>query len=90
MVKKSVQEFDFEQAVQNLEKLVADLENEKINLDDALKKYEAGVGLIRQCHKYLKDSEQKVQILKQSVPQGTLENYATDEDEEHEEDESEI
>lgn len=46
-----------------LASLVEDLEVGNLSLDDALKAFEKGVGLTRQCQDALQQAEQRVQIL---------------------------
>jgi exodeoxyribonuclease VII small subunit len=54
---------DFEQALAELEALVARLERGDMPLDDALKTFERGVELTRQCQGSLKAAQQRVDIL---------------------------
>ena len=53
----------FEDALKKLEKLVEDLESGDISLDLALKKYEEGVKLARECTKRLQQAEKKIEVL---------------------------
>ena len=54
---------DFEQALAELEALVTRLERGDMPLDDALKTFERGVELTRQCQGSLKAAQQRVEIL---------------------------
>lgn len=54
---------DFEKALHELEILVEELEVGELPLEEALKRFERGVGLTRICQKALSDAEQKVRIL---------------------------
>lgn len=54
---------DFERALAELEALVERLEHGDLALDDALKSFERGVALTRQCQGALKAAQQKVEIL---------------------------
>jgi|SRR5580692_2095686 exodeoxyribonuclease VII small subunit len=54
---------DFEHALAELEALVERLEHGDLPLDDALKSFERGVALTRQCQGALKAAQQKVEIL---------------------------
>lgn len=47
----------FEQALNELEVLVKELENGEIDLNDAVKKYNDGMKLSKYCHDLLKDAE---------------------------------
>jgi exodeoxyribonuclease VII small subunit len=53
----------FEQALGELEKILRDLEDGTTTLEDALARYEKGVGLLRQCYAQLRDAEQRIQQL---------------------------
>jgi exodeoxyribonuclease VII small subunit len=54
---------DFEFALARLEEIVGKLENANLSLDDAMKLFEEGVQLSRDCQKYLEQAEGKVEIL---------------------------
>ena len=56
-------EFDFEKSLDELEKVVALMEEGELSLEDSLKHFERGIELTRACHKALADAEQRVQIL---------------------------
>ena len=53
----------FEQAIQRLEKIVADMESADLPLEDVLKKYEEGTRLVRFCSHKLEEAEKKIEIL---------------------------
>lgn len=53
----------FEDALKRLEKIVDDLESGEVGLDEALKRYEEGIKLVRFCTKKLQDAEKKIEIL---------------------------
>ena len=46
-----------------LEEILEDLESGKLELDDALKKFEKGIKLSRECQQTLEEAELKIQIL---------------------------
>ncbi len=54
---------DFEKAIVDLEQQVQLLESGKLSLDEALKAFETGVKLTRECQQALTEAEQKVQLL---------------------------
>ena len=54
---------DFEQALAELEALVARLERGDLPLDEALQTFERGVELTRHCQGSLKAAQQRVEIL---------------------------
>lgn len=54
---------DFEQSLAELEALVAKLEHGDVPLEEALKSFERGVVLTRQCQTALRSAQQKVEVL---------------------------
>jgi exodeoxyribonuclease VII small subunit len=56
---------DFERALGDLESTVEQLEHGDLSLEEALKQFERGVALARDCQSALKQAEQKVEILLQ-------------------------
>lgn len=54
---------DFESALKELEKIVATLEKGDLSLDAALKHFERGIALTRQCQTALKQAELRVEML---------------------------
>ncbi len=55
--------FDFEKALENLEKLVTAMEDGELSLEESLQAFEKGIKLTRECQTALNNAEQKVQIL---------------------------
>ncbi len=64
--------------MEELEKLVEQMERGDISLEESLKSFERGIKLTRTCQQALQDAEQKVQILLEKNGQSTLEPF-TDE-----------
>ncbi len=62
--KKSV---NLEKSLADLEALVEELETGDLPLDKAMKKFEEGIKLTRNCQAALKNAEQKVEILLKSA-----------------------
>jgi exodeoxyribonuclease VII small subunit len=54
---------DFEKSLGRLEEVVRRLESPQLSLDDAMKLFEEGVELSRECQKQLEEAEGKVEIL---------------------------
>ncbi len=50
----------FEEKIQKLEKIVDELENGEIDLDDSITKYYEAVKLVKECDDKLKNIEEKV------------------------------
>jgi exodeoxyribonuclease VII small subunit len=67
---------DFEQALAELEGLVERLERGDLPLDEALKTFERGVALTRQCQQALQGAQQKVEILLKRGTQPQVEPFA--------------
>jgi len=71
------EKFQFEKALEDLEKIVGAMESGELTLDQALKKYEEGVGLVRACQSKLTETEKKIEILTRSLD-GSLKKEAFD------------
>ena len=72
---------NLEKALKDLETIVEDLESGDLPLDKAMKKFEDGIKLTRNCQAALQDAEQKVEILLKSVGgDEELEDFEVDED----------
>ena len=54
---------DFEKSLARLEEVVKRLENTDLSLDEAMKLFEEGVKLSRECQKQLEEAEGRVEIL---------------------------
>ncbi len=57
----------FEENMQQIEKIVADLERQAVPLEEAIGLYETGIGLIKHCQKILTEAEQKVTLLSETM-----------------------
>lgn len=54
---------NFELSIEQLEKIVTELESGDLSLEDSIKKFEEGIKLSRQCSKMLDETEQKIMML---------------------------
>ena len=54
---------DFEKSLLRLEEVVKRLESTDLSLDEAMKLFEEGVKLSRECQKHLEEAEGRVEIL---------------------------
>jgi exodeoxyribonuclease VII small subunit len=70
---------DFERALAELEATVDALEHGELSLEDALRQFERGVALARECQAALKQAEQKVDILMQKTTGAEPEPFEPDE-----------
>ena len=77
-------EMKFEDAIEKLEKIVAELEEGGLPLEKSLKKFEEGVKLSRFCSKKLKEAERKIELLTKNAD-GELETKPFDTEEGKEE-----
>jgi exodeoxyribonuclease VII small subunit len=53
----------FESSLAELEKIVEQLENGELSLEDSLKLFETGVKLTRECRERLSDAERRIEVL---------------------------
>ena len=63
MASKQQPEFNFEEALEELERLVSSMEEGELSLEDSMTAFEKGIKLTRECQTALQKAEQKVQIL---------------------------
>ncbi len=61
--------------MEELEKLVEQMEQGDISLEESLKAFERGIKLTRTCQQALQEAEQKVQILLEKNGQQPLEPF---------------
>ena len=62
----------FEKAMEQLERIVQELESGDLSLEKALKQFEEGIQLSRQCAEKLEESEKKINLLIGPQASGTL------------------
>jgi len=53
----------FEQSLAELDRIVRDLEDGQLGLEEALGRYETGVGLLKRCYAQLRQAEQRILLL---------------------------
>ena len=53
----------FEVAMAQLETIIGDLEDGSLGLEDSMRRFETGVGLLRLCYGILERAEQRIEIL---------------------------
>jgi len=76
----STKKINLEKSLAELESLVEELESGDLPLDEAMKKFEAGIKLTRGCQSALKEAEQKVEILLKSAGGDSLEDFIADDE----------
>ena len=69
---------NLEKSLSDLEALVEELESGDLPLDKAMKKFEQGIKLTRNCQAALKDAEQKVEVLLKSAGGESLQDFDTE------------
>jgi len=60
MTKTASSPKSFESAIAELEEIVQEMENGTISLEQALERYQRGVGLLKHCQTVLQTAEQKI------------------------------
>ena len=69
----------FESNMENLEKIVQELEKGDLNLDESVKKFEDGIALSKKCTKILEEAEKKITILLEKDGKIEEDNFSTQE-----------
>ena len=70
---------NFEDNMENLEKIVTELENGDLNLDESISKFEEGIKISKECNKILEEAEKKITILLEKDGELKEENFETEE-----------
>jgi exodeoxyribonuclease VII small subunit len=76
---------DFERSLSELETLVQKLEQGDVPLEEALKTFERGVTLTRQCQTALRTAQQKVEVLLTRNGEERVEPFSDADDEDDDE-----
>ncbi len=56
-------DFDFNQGIEELEKIVTTMESGDLSLEESLDYFSKGVALTKQCQSALSEAEQKISML---------------------------
>ena len=76
----------FEKSLEKLEKIVQELEEGELSLDDALARYEEGAKTLKQCFEVLRQAEKRVEkLLKDEEGNLAIEPFEEDETENYDE-----
>ena len=67
----------FEENMEELEKVVAELEKGDLNLDDYVSRFEQGIKISKECSKILEEAEKKITILVKKDDEMKEENFQT-------------
>lgn len=77
--KKSLENFNFEQAVAELQKIIDKMEHGNVPLEESLQHFEQGIQLIRQCQQLLTSAQHKVEVLTKNGDTEKLNPFEVDE-----------
>lgn len=69
----------FEEQMEDLEKIVGELEKGDLNLDDSVAKFEEGIKISKECNKILEEAEKKITILVNKDGKMQEEDFETEE-----------
>ena len=61
---------NFEEALQELEQILAEIESGQVGLEESLVKYERGTFLIQHCRGVLNGAEKQIELLSKSADGG--------------------
>ena len=78
MSKKTKAEPDFEKTLAELEKLVVNLEEGDLSLDESLSGFKQGIELTRQCQSVLDNAQQTVEQLLDTEDEESLKPFEPD------------
>lgn len=74
-----MQKLSFESNMENLEKIVLELEKGDLSLDDSISKFEEGIKISKECNKMLEEAERKITILLEKDGKIEEEDFSTQE-----------
>lgn len=67
----------FEEQMEQLEKIVEELEKGELNLEESVSKFEEGIKISKQCNQTLEEAEKKITILIHQDGEIKEENFET-------------
>ena len=73
-----MKEQSFEDKIEELEKIVGELEKGDVSLDELVKKFESGIKLSKECSQILKDTEKKITVLLNDGDEVVEEEFKTE------------
>lgn len=74
-----MEEKSFEENMEQLEKIVTEMEKGDLNLDESVKKFEQGMKISKKCNDILENAEKKITILLKQENGIKEENFETEE-----------
>ncbi len=69
----------FEEQMEELEKIVSELEKGDLNLDASVTKFEEGIKISKECNKTLEEAEKKITMLVNKDGEIEEEDFKTEE-----------
>lgn len=72
-------EQDFEEMLEDLEKIVQSLEQDDLKLDESIAKFEEGMKLTKKCNTKLEEAEKKITVLLSENGKVKEENFTVEE-----------
>ncbi len=70
----------FEEALAELEQIVARLEGGQLGLEDALAEYELGVKRLKHCYRQLNDAERRIELVARAEASGEVQSAPFDDE----------
>ncbi len=74
------EDLDFEEAMNKLEKIATELENEDLKLEEAVAKFEEGMKISKECSDILENAEKRITILLKDEDNIKEENFVQEEE----------
>lgn len=70
---------NFEENMEKLENIVAELEKGDLNLEKSVEKFEEGIKISKECNKMLEEAEKKITILLKQEDEIEEDNFEANE-----------
>lgn len=74
-----MEEMNFEESMQELEKIATELEKGDLSLEESVTKFEEGMKLSKKCNNIIEEAEKKITILLQKDGKLEEENFTPEE-----------
>ena len=62
-INQNEKKLDFETNIKRLEEIASKLESGDISIDESLKLFEEGIGILKECNEEIDNAEQRVNVL---------------------------
>lgn len=62
-MENKIDDFNFEEAIAEIERILKTLENKNLDLDTAIRLYERGIRLIQICEEKLKNARTRIEVI---------------------------